>query len=270
MRISHAIFMTIGCALGFTAYRGLAPQLNDAFRTFGQVYCVIMGVVIGTVLTGCTTLALRRRTGDTAAMTQPGHWLLAFAPAAALANAGAVLAYYTSHHVVRPADAGIRPPYWVLFTTAGAPQVSGMIHQAVGWGLGALAALAFFRMSRRWLPWYWRALLLVAATGALSFSAGYVAALVDFWGRPASIFWCSRAAHLYAKVIAVCFLMIVLALARDAWKGRRGDTLHWTGVSAWVVIAAMQLGLYFRIMFIAMPYTQYFRALFIPWWLFDS
>ena len=76
MEIIHAISMAVGCALGFTAYLGLAPQLNDAFRALGQVYCVIMGVVTGTALTGCTALALRRRTGDTAAMTRPGHWLL--------------------------------------------------------------------------------------------------------------------------------------------------------------------------------------------------
>src|SRR4051794_396511 len=50
--------------------------------------------------------------------------------------------------------------------------------------------------------------------------------------------------------------------ARDAWKGRHGDALHWTGVSAWVVTGALQLALFFRYMYGWMPFTEYVRVLF--------
>jgi hypothetical protein len=61
-------------------------------------------------------------------------------------------------------------------------------------------------------------------------------------------------------LVAVCFLLLVFALARGFRQSRRGDGLHWTGVSTWIVILMMQLALYFQ--FWPMALSQSWRSLF--------
>jgi hypothetical protein len=261
MRIVHALCMVTGCALGFATYRGLTPPLNDKFRSFGQFYDMAMGVALGLILTGGVTLASRRWRGDVAALSQPGHWLLAFALAAALAVGVADAAYYANPLPMRlRSQTTVQPPYWVPFELAWAPNVPMMIHQAVGWGLACTAALGFCGASFHRLRWHWWALFLVSALGSLYLFAGHTAGLIHLWGPAAAISWCNRAAHLYAKLVALCFLLLVFALARDFRQGRRGDGLHWTGVSAWIVILMVQLALYIR--FWPMPLSQSLQLLF--------
>lgn len=259
MRIVHTIGLVIGCALGFATYRGLTPPLNAAFRSFGHSYDMVMGVALGLILNGGVTLAWRRWRGDGAALSQPGHWLLAFGWAAALAAGGAIGAYYGWY---RLSHATIDPPHWVQVDQAWTPSVPGLRHQMVGWGLGSAAALAFCGVSFHRLRWHWWALFLVAALGSLAFFAGYTAALFDFWGRAVAISWCKESAHLYGKLVAIGLLLLVFAVTRDVWQGQRGDGLHWTGIAAWTIILTMQLALYFRYMFWPMPLSQSVQALF--------
>lgn len=262
MRIIHSLCMVAGCAVGFATYRGLTPPLNAAFRSFGLFYDMAMGGALGLILTGGFILAWRRWRGDVAAMTQPGHWILAFGLATALAVGGAIAAYYGRSHAGRPPDATVTPPHWVQFDMAWAPTVQGMFHQVVGWGLGGTVALGFCVASFHRLRWHWWALFLVSALGSLYLFAGHAALLLDFRSYAASISWYGHAAHLYGKLVAVCLLLLVFASTRDAWQGRRGDGLHWTGVSAWIVILTMQLALYYQFMLGPMPFSQAVRVLF--------
>jgi len=162
-----------------------------------------------------------------------------------LANAGAIASYCGWYYVAAP-DGVIHPPFWMPFRQAFAPSVPGIIHQSVCWGLAGTAALMFCVGSLRRLRWHWWAFFPVVFLSAVYLSAGYLAALVDLWGRGAAISWCRQAARYYAEVIALCSLIVVLAIVRDARHDQRGDFLHWTGILVWSVIAAMQLGLYFH------------------------
>ncbi len=262
MRIVHALGMVIGCALAFAIYRGVTFELIDSWRPFGQLYATVMGGAVGVMLAGVLTLARRWWQGDVTVMTQPGHWLLTFGLAAVLANAGAVAAFYARYY----AYPGLGPYslFWMPFRQASAPSYPGIIHQAVCWGLAGTAALAFCVASFHRLRWHWWAFFPVFFLCAVSMCAGYIAALVNLWGRAAAIYWCYRAGHLYAKVIVVCSIIVVLAVLRDLWQGRRGDFLHWIGILSWSVVAAMQLGLYFQCMLRSMPVTQYIGILLTP------
>jgi hypothetical protein len=260
MRIFHVLGMVIGYALGFALYRDLTVGLQPSWKPFGHLYVVVMGGAVGVLLGGGLALARQARQGDARAMSQPGHWLLAFGLACLLANAGAVAAFYGWYH-----DTGvkeeIRPPFWMPFREGWAPTAPGIIHQAVCWGLAGTAALVISVASWHRLPWSWRAFFLAILLCATFMCAGYIAAFVDFWGRTAAIAWCRRAPHLYAKVIVICSLIVVLAIVRDFRHERRGDFLHWTGILVWSVIAAMQLALYFNYTLGRMPLSQYIGIL---------
>jgi hypothetical protein len=139
-----------------------------------------------------------------------------------------------------------------------------MIHQSVGWGLGAIAALALSWATWGRLRWYWWLIFLTIALGAIILAAGDIAACFFLWGRTATILWCRRAAHLYGKMIAICLALLITALVCDGREGRRGDALHWTGITTWLVIAPMQLATYFMVMFGPMALDDYIRFLFVP------
>ena len=247
--------------LGFATYRGLTAELNDEFRSFGLFYDVAMGVALGLIVTGGVALALRRLRGELAVLSQPGHWLIAFALAAALAAGLADAAYYARPLLRGPRSATtVQPPYWVPFELAWAPNEPMMIHQAVGWGLACTASLAFCGAFFHRLRWHWWALFLVSALGSLYLFGGHTALLIHPLGAATAISWCKHAAQVYAKLVALCFLLLLYAVTRDFGQGRRGDGLHWIGVSAWIVILMMQLALY--IWFWPMPLRESLRLLF--------
>ena len=100
----------------------------------------------------------------------PGHWLLEFGLAAALANGAAILLY----SLVRgPYD---NPPiaYWTPFHMAKSPNLTEVYHQATGWGLGVLASLAFCWHLRRHLPWHWLAVFLGFLLAAMILAGGHL------------------------------------------------------------------------------------------------
>ena len=264
MRIVHALTIIAGCALGLVAYRALTPRLNARYRPLGQVYGLVMGTVAGPLFAAGVVLARRRLRGDSTVMSQPGHWLVVLGLAAVLANAAAIAAYYGWYLAVSPAEAASRPPHWVPFHVAWAPSMPEMIHQAVGWGLGAIASVALCWAIWRRVRWYWWLIFLAITVGSMILAAGHITACFFVWGRTATITWCIRAAHLYGKMIAVCLTLLVIAVVCDARQGRRYDALHWTGIATWLVIALMQLATYFMVMFGPMPLDDYIRLLFTP------
>jgi hypothetical protein len=264
MRIVHALTVIAGCALGLVAYRALTPRLNARYRPLGHVYALVMGTVAGPLFAGGLVLTRRRLLRDSTAMSQPGHWLLLLGLAAVLANAAAVVAYYGWYLAVLPAEAASRPPHWVPFHVAWAPSMPEMIHQAVGWGLGAIASVALCWATWGRVRWYWWLIFLTIAVGSIILGAGHITASFLLWGRTATITWCRHAAHLYGKMIAVCLALLIIAVACDARQRRRGDALHWTGIATWLVIAPMQLATYFLVMFGPLPLDDYIRFLFMP------
>jgi hypothetical protein len=248
MKIVDVLWMVIGSALSLTAYRFLMPSLNDAFRPFGLTYDVVMATSVGLIFTGILALARLRLRRDPMAMSQPGHWLLAYGLAAVIANAGAITAYYGWWLAVWPNRHAQHPPYWVPFNMAWAPEIPQLFHQAVGWGLGAVAALMLYAMTRGRAPWHWRVLFLAMALGAVILTAGHSLAAGFVWGNAGSIRWCWRSAHLYGEMVAGWLALLIIALVRDARQGRRGDALHWSGVATWLLIGAMQFTTYCRMM----------------------
>ena len=265
MRIVHVLGMVIGCALAFATYRGLISglRLRDSWRAFAEFYVIVMGGAVGVMLAGGLTLARRWWQGDATMMSQPGHWLLAFGLAVLLANGGATGAYYGWYYVAALKEV-IRPPFWMPFHEAWTPTAPGIIHQAVCWGLTGTAALVLCVMSLHLLRWDWWAFFLIFVLCAAYMCAGYIAAFVDLWGRAAAMSWCSHAAHLCAKVIVLCSLIVVLATVRDVRRGNRGDFLHWTGILVWSVVVAVQLSLYYEYTLRSVPVMQAIGIMLIP------
>jgi hypothetical protein len=259
MRTAQALGMVVGCALSYAIYRTVTFELIDSWKPFAQLYATVMGGAVGVMLAAGLILARRWWQGDLAIMSQPGHWLLVFGLAAVLANAGAVVAYYSACHSVEAIHPN--PPFWIPFRQTGAPTYPGLIHQAVCWGLAGVAALMLCLASFRRLGWRWRWFFPVVFLSSVYMCAGHVAALVDLWGRPATMSWCYHSGHLYAKIIVVCSLIVLVSIFGDLKRERRGDFLHWTAILSWSIIAVMQLGLYFQCMLRSVPPNQYIGIL---------
>jgi hypothetical protein len=251
--IVHMMAWTLGCGLGFAAYRGLSPPwtMPAATRPLSWAYNLVMGAALGTILTGAGVLAYRRSRGDRSYPVLPGHWLLLFGLAAPLANAAAVV-------VFRRLLAAWFPPgtqlsaYWLPFRMArNGPDLAGMYSQCAGWGLGVVAALVFCCHLRGRVRWPWYAVFLaflltgvVLATGAICVTALSYGRLG--WG-PARV-WFRRSIDVYAGFFVLGTLAILTAVDRDRRFRRPTDGLHWAGVAAWLAIAAMQLTAYIKIM----------------------
>jgi hypothetical protein len=206
------------------------------------VYNLVMGMVLGTILTGISILAFRRWRDGEGLPSLPGHWLLIFGFAAALAD---VVAIAVDRSLLRT----LYPPgvyfssYWVQFALARQPELAHLYSQATGWGLGAVAALAFSWHLRRRLARPWLAVFLAFLSVASILSGGAIFALVHLyrsgWAVPRA--WGHDSLRVYASGVLLCTLAIVAALARDAARRSPTDGLHRMGVSLWLGIAAVQL-----------------------------
>ncbi|AGA29961.1 hypothetical protein Sinac_5839 [Singulisphaera acidiphila DSM 18658] len=93
--VRHLTAWVLGCALGFAAYRGLMPPWPMPVKTriLSGAYNLAMGSAFGTMLTGTGVLISRRLQGDQSYPGLPGHWLLIFGLAAALADVAAVVVF---------------------------------------------------------------------------------------------------------------------------------------------------------------------------------
>src|SRR6478752_2155733 len=77
LRIGHLVGWTAASALGFAAYRAITPALGPASpRLLLGVYDSVMGLALGTTLTGVGIIALRRWRDGKPYPCLPGHWLL--------------------------------------------------------------------------------------------------------------------------------------------------------------------------------------------------
>jgi hypothetical protein len=250
--IGHLMAWTVGCALGFGAYGALSPPWQLPPKTFilGWAYNLTMGAAFGTILTGAGIMAYRRWRGDRSYPFLPGHWLLTFGVAAALADAVAVVVFRSLLRAWFPPGTHLSA-YWLPYRMAvNGPELAGMYNQCVGWGLGAAAALAFCWHLRGRLSRPWFAVFLVFLLASAMLAAVGMSVTVLFYSRPAwglALVWFRYAMHIYVGFILLGALTILAAIALDRWSQRATDGLHWAGVAAWLAIASIQAAVYFKI-----------------------
>jgi hypothetical protein len=215
-------------------------------RILSGTYNLLMGVAFGTLLAGSGVLAYYRGQGNRSYPSLPGHWLLLFGMAAALADGVAVVVFRSLAAAwFSPGD--YITVYWLAYRMARNPNLPGMFHQCVGWGLGSVLALAFFWGLKRRLSWPWRAVFLAFFLTAGVLAAGAIVSTISAYGPSGwsgPLLWYRQAIHLYAGFVVLCTALILLAVLRDRFSGILADGLHWTGVAAWLTIAVAQGTLY--------------------------
>lgn len=253
LKIVHIVGFAAGCAVGFAFYHNLLPTpvagRPRSPSLWVSFYGLAMGSAMGVILTGVGIMAVRRRRGDASYPTCGGHWLLLFGLASACANVVAVVVFAL---LVRFYEAPERWPaesiylphvYMIHLRMKRAPNLLGVYHQAVGWGLGTALALAFGWWVRRRLSPPWVALFAVFAVASATLAAGHLRSLILF--RRTSLLvsinaWCVRAPGVFATFLEIAVVVLISAVVWDARCRAKTDRLHWAGVSAWLAIAGIQ------------------------------
>lgn len=248
----HLIAWIAGCAVGLATYRAFTPPFNEAFRPIGLAYDTGMGTALGTILAGYAVLADRRRRGERADPEPTGHALLAFGLIATAANLIAIAAYYgmARFYFRYSSDGGYPPVFWSIFRMADAPTLLDPIHHAIGWFVGLVATVAFAWCRRRELPRAWLAVFVAFALTSAVLSFGASRALLRLRagsGTAPLIAWCRVGPHTYAALVSLCAATILIALVDDRRRRRAIDGPHLAGVAAWLMIAAIQISAYVRI-----------------------
>jgi hypothetical protein len=160
LRIAHLLCWMALSAVGIEIHHRLVPlTVNPRVALFVGVYTSVMRMCFGTIVTGVSIMVHRRWRDDASYPFLPGHWLLILGLAAALADGAAIGVFRYVTHLYYPPEKW--PPgtislplvYLIQFRLSRSPDVIGVYHQAVGWGLGALAALALSWHLRRRLTW---------------------------------------------------------------------------------------------------------------------
>ena len=247
LRVGHLLIWIVGCAVGFAVYRSITPLriTNPTHLAIVTGYNLAMGTAFGTILTGCSLLAYRRRHGDTSCPSLGGHWLLVFGLAVAAADVAGVIAY--QYQAMQDPDwpAHPVPPYLAQFTPGPAGFGPLLYDHAVGWGVGALAALGFLQALRHRLERHWLGVFLiffiVSATLAVAHTTSLVLSHYPIDTRPLNLLL----VHAYAGSILVGALAILWATVRDRRSAVTADGLHRLGVGTWLAIAAIQMLMYF-------------------------
>ena len=149
----------------------------------------VMGLALGTILTGVGIMAYRRwRAGCLSVL--PGHWLLMLGLAAAVANGVAIGVFqfltrlYYPPSKWPPGTVNLPKVLLVQFLISKFPDLIAVYHQAVGWGLGAAAALALSWHLRRRLSRPWLSVFVVFGLAAATLSAGHVQSLIRIQVSP--------------------------------------------------------------------------------------
>jgi hypothetical protein len=195
-------------------------------RGLSVAYNLVMGVAFGTLLTAAGVLAYRWGRGTKSYPLLPGHWLLLFGVAAALADGVAVVVFRCLAAAWFPPDAYLTV-YWLPHRLArGGPDLPAMFHQCVGWGLGTVAALGFLGFLRRRLGWPWLVVFATISLAAGTLAAGAIVSTVNAygptgWSGPRGRYRC--AIHFYAGFALICGLAIVVASAHDVRNQRATD-----------------------------------------------
>ena len=254
LRIAHLSSWTAASALGFAAYRQVSPSPQEpGVALFVGMYNSGMGMALGTILTGVGVMVYRRWRTGAVYPSLPGHWLLLFGLAAALADGIAIGVFQYVTRLYHPPEKW--PPgtvylpqvYLIQFRLSRIADVIGVYHQAVGWGLGAAAAFALSWQLRRRLPWPWLAVFLVFFLTAVTLSGGHTRSLL-LVHRTSTLTpigpWCRLSAVVYGRFVLLGATVMLGAAAWDVWKRSPTDGLHWAGVSAWMIAAAVQYAAY--------------------------
>jgi hypothetical protein len=244
LQTGHLLTWVVGCAVGFAAYRSIAPPrhfLSSRGLAIVTGYGFAMGMVFGTILTGCGLIAYRRWKGDASYPSRAGHWLLILGLAVAAADVAATVAF--EHQAARDPSMHVTP-YLAQFQPGPEGFWPVLYHHAVGWVMGAIIALGFLlalrgRLERRWLAVF-LVFFLVSATLAAVHVASAILAHFGARTRP----WNLMLVHVYAGAVVLGALAIVAAIAGDRRSGALGDGLHRLGVGAWLTIAAIQTVIY--------------------------
>lgn len=243
LRMGHLLIWIVGCAVGLAAYRSIAPppdMLTPLRLAIEVAYNLAMGMVFGTLLTGCALLAYRRWRGDGGYPSRAGHWLLIFGLAAAAADGAAVAAYV---HWEVPDPSYPAYPYLAHFIVGGASTQPSMVHQTVGWGLGVIIALVAHLALRHRLDRRWRAVFLVFFLAGATLAVGHIIELT-LGPRVGPSDLNFLMVHVYAGCVLVSALAILAAFLGDRRAGVSGDGLHRVGIGTWLAIAAIQLAMY--------------------------
>jgi hypothetical protein len=254
LRIAHLFCWAAGSALGFAAYHQVSPSpQKPEIALFVGMYNSVMGMALGAILTGIGIMAYLQWRDGMPYPSLPGHWLLIFGLAAAIADSVAIGVFryltrlYYPPEKWPPGTMHLPQVYMIQFRLARIGDVIGVYHQAVGWGLGAVAALALSWHLRRRLPWPWLAVFLAFFLTAATLSGGHIRSLI-LVHRTSTLTpigpWCRHSAVVYARFILLGVTMMLGATAWDVWKRSRTDGLHWAGISVWVVAAAGQYATY--------------------------
>ena len=224
--------------------------MTDRTLVLRGAYNLVMGAALGTFLAGSAILSYRRWRGDRRLSPLPGHWLLIFGLAAALAD-GAAIALHRSMVAVLGESMRSSRVYWLPYRLSRRPTLPGLYHQSVGWGLGALIALAFCWSLRRRLVKTWLGVFITFFMTALVLAGGSIGAAIVFhdplYWEP-MIAWSQNANHIFAGFAILGSVLIVEAALLDCRERAPTDLLHWAGVAAWLAIAFIQLVLFARFM----------------------
>lgn len=243
LRMGHLLTWIVGCAVGFSAYRSITPRGILGPRPLAVVtsYSLAMGMACGAILTGCGLLTYRRWRSDISTPDRAGHWLLWLGLAGAAADVAAVATY----NVLAARDPSIpATPYLAQFTPGPVGFTPALCHHAIGWDVGAAAALGFLWALRHRLGRQWLAVFLVFAIASATLAVGHITSVL-LWhygadNRRLNFFL----VHVYAGCVVLGALAILAAVAGDRRSGAAGDGLHRLGVGTWLAIAAIQLSIY--------------------------
>ena len=241
LRVVHFFAWMLGCGLAILGYQQITwSNLRPEVRSFEVVYNVTMSMAFGWALGVVAVLACGWVQGDRRFPSLPGHWLLVFAGVAGLLNA-TVTAIFEILAVADP-DRWLWT-YCVQFTMHDSATRTGLYHQFIGWGAGAVAGMFFLWRLRGRLAWPWFLVFVLGFLLSAILSAWY--GLV--WLGAHSQFGIGWGVHLYAAFIFAAVLAIMAAVLSDARSRKRRDWLHWTGVAVWLALAAVQMTAYILI-----------------------
>ena len=229
LTVIHFLLWMAGCGFAVTGYRLATDweQVRAEDVVSLRLIHLGMGMAYGFGLVTLYLLGQSRWRRDRTFPSQPGHWLLLLAVAAALLD-GAVIGLVWGFQMLRGrdlSDPAVVNEIWIS-------------HQVIGWGLGAIVAASCLFAVR--LDWTWRlpviAMCLTAATRSLLYGAiwwsGYPQVLILPWMPPA---------HIHGVLIVLGCLLLAAAVASDIFAGRSRDWAHWTGTAVWGAMAVLAL-----------------------------
>ncbi len=252
MGVAHLLLWTSGIAAGIRAYQALIPDLQVWVAPVGVAYTFVMGAAAGTFVSGAAVMAYGRYRHGYLEPRLPGHWLLVIGFAAVLANTVAIAHDQMWWLSYAGNDCGKPQTFWGQFTLRWDANGLSLMHQTIVWGLGTAIAFAFFRLLRDRFSRFWRLFFCLLFLCSASLFGGYLLALFrhlytvgvphldawlyDVWYRE----WLTRSGQVCAASMALCGLVMFLAVAHDCWRRADTDWLHWAGICAWIAVAMMQ------------------------------